>query len=103
MKHLVILSGAGMSAESGISTFRDSGGLWEKYDVDHDTVLQRRQTIENASFSRLRQHIHRRIKKLPAYMAGRVDGTQYAESMEIPTRRFYPERWGVSFYQANKG
>lgn len=32
-KHLVILSGAGMSAESGISTFRDSGGLWEKYDV----------------------------------------------------------------------
>ena len=33
MKHLVILSGAGMSAESGISTFRDSGGLWEKYDI----------------------------------------------------------------------
>lgn len=33
MKKLVILSGAGMSAESGISTFRDSGGLWENYDV----------------------------------------------------------------------
>jgi NAD-dependent deacetylase len=33
MKHLVFLSGAGMSAESGISTFRDSNGLWEKYDV----------------------------------------------------------------------
>jgi NAD-dependent deacetylase len=33
MKNLVVLSGAGMSAESGISTFRDSGGLWEKYDV----------------------------------------------------------------------
>lgn len=33
MKNLVIFSGAGMSAESGISTFRDSGGLWEKYDV----------------------------------------------------------------------
>ncbi|MDR2843600.1 MAG: NAD-dependent deacylase [Candidatus Symbiothrix sp.] len=33
MKHIVILSGAGMSAESGISTFRDSDGLWEKYDV----------------------------------------------------------------------
>ena len=32
-KKLVILTGAGMSAESGISTFRDSGGLWEKYDV----------------------------------------------------------------------
>lgn len=33
MKHLVVLSGAGMSAESGIRTFRDSGGLWEEYDV----------------------------------------------------------------------
>lgn len=30
---LVISTGAGMSAESGISTFRDAGGLWENYDV----------------------------------------------------------------------
>ena len=34
MKTLVILTGAGMSAESGISTFRDSGGLWEKYHIE---------------------------------------------------------------------
>jgi NAD-dependent deacetylase len=33
MKLLVILTGAGMSSESGIKTFRDSGGLWEEYDV----------------------------------------------------------------------
>lgn len=33
MKRLVVLSGAGISAESGIATFRDSGGLWEGYDV----------------------------------------------------------------------
>lgn len=33
MKKLVILTGAGMSAESGIRTFRDMGGLWEEYDV----------------------------------------------------------------------
>lgn len=32
-KKLVISTGAGMSAESGISTFRDSGGLWEQYPV----------------------------------------------------------------------
>lgn len=32
-KKLVISTGAGVSAESGISTFRDSGGLWEQYDV----------------------------------------------------------------------
>jgi NAD-dependent protein deacetylase/lipoamidase len=33
MKHIVILTGAGMSAESGLKTFRDSGGLWEGYDI----------------------------------------------------------------------
>ena len=33
MAKVVILSGAGISAESGISTFRDSGGLWEQYDI----------------------------------------------------------------------
>lgn len=32
-KHLVILTGAGISAESGLKTFRDSDGLWEGYDV----------------------------------------------------------------------
>jgi NAD-dependent deacetylase len=33
MKKIVVLSGAGMSAESGISTFRDSNGLWENHDI----------------------------------------------------------------------
>lgn len=33
MKKAMILSGAGLSAESGLKTFRDSGGLWENYDV----------------------------------------------------------------------
>ncbi|MHC1703507.1 MAG: NAD-dependent deacetylase [Tenuifilaceae bacterium] len=32
-KKLVVLTGAGISAESGIRTFRDMGGLWEEYDV----------------------------------------------------------------------
>ncbi|HJH60402.1 MAG TPA: NAD-dependent deacylase [Bacteroidetes bacterium] len=34
MKKVVILTGSGMSAESGISTFRDAGGLWEQYPVE---------------------------------------------------------------------
>ena len=34
MKRIVFLTGAGMSAESGISTFRDSDGLWENYSVE---------------------------------------------------------------------
>ena len=34
MKRIVVLTGAGISAESGISTFRDSDGLWEQYRVE---------------------------------------------------------------------
>lgn len=34
MQKVVVLTGAGISAESGISTFRDSGGLWEGHDVN---------------------------------------------------------------------
>lgn len=33
-KHVVVLSGAGMSAESGLKTFRDAGGLWEGHRVE---------------------------------------------------------------------
>lgn len=33
MKHIVVLSGAGISAESGIKTFRDADGLWEGVDI----------------------------------------------------------------------
>lgn len=33
MKHIVVLTGAGISAESGIKTFRDADGLWEGHDI----------------------------------------------------------------------
>ena len=43
-QQLVVLTGAGVSAESGFATFRDSGGLWEQYDVNevasHDGWLR---------------------------------------------------------------
>ncbi len=62
MKHLVVLTGAGMSEESGLKTFRDQGGLWEEYNItdvasyngwlkDKDLVLrfynERRRQLEN--------------------------------------------------------
>lgn len=34
MSKILFFSGAGLSADSGLSTFRDSGGLWDKYDID---------------------------------------------------------------------
>ena len=34
MKRVVVLSGAGISAESGLKTFRDSDGLWENYRIE---------------------------------------------------------------------
>lgn len=39
-KKIVVLTGAGVSAESGISTFRDSGGLWENYKVEDVACIE---------------------------------------------------------------
>ncbi|MFT6338025.1 MAG: NAD-dependent deacetylase [Saprospiraceae bacterium] len=65
-KKIVVLTGAGISAESGINTFRDAGGLWEGHDVmqvaspqgwakDMDLVLNfynlRRQQLNEVTFN----------------------------------------------------
>ena len=47
MKNLVVLSGAGMSAESGISTFRDAGGLWDRYPVEQVATPKAMRVIPN--------------------------------------------------------
>ena len=39
-KSLVVLTGAGVSAESGLGTFRDNGGLWDKYDVNEVASIE---------------------------------------------------------------
>jgi NAD-dependent SIR2 family protein deacetylase len=43
-KKLVVLTGAGISAESGIKTFRDSDGLWEGHNVQDVTTRRLEQT-----------------------------------------------------------
>ncbi|MEO6149853.1 MAG: NAD-dependent deacylase [Mucilaginibacter sp.] len=40
MKHIVVLTGAGISAESGLKTFRDSDGLWEGYNIEEVATPQ---------------------------------------------------------------
>lgn len=58
-KKVVILTGAGISAESGISTFRDSDGLWEQYRVEdvatHDAYLRNPELVLNFYNERRRQ------------------------------------------------
>ena len=40
MKNLVILTGAGMSVESGLSTFRGAGGMWDKYPIEKVATIE---------------------------------------------------------------
>lgn len=56
-KRLVVLSGAGISAESGLSTFRDAGGLWEGYDINEVATIEgwRRNPNQVLDFYNLRR------------------------------------------------
>jgi NAD-dependent deacetylase len=60
MKKIVVLTGAGMSAESGISTFRDAGGLWENYpvaDVATPEGYRRDPLLVTNFYNGLRKHL----------------------------------------------
>ncbi len=59
-KNLIIFSGAGVSAESGLKTFRDQGGLWEEYrieDVATPEAWERDQAIVNEFYNRRRKQV----------------------------------------------
>lgn len=64
MKNLVVLSGAGISAESGIKTFRDMGGIWEEYDV---TEVASPEAWENNPELVMRFYNERRKKLIEAF------------------------------------
>lgn len=83
MRHVVFLSGAGISAESGIKTFRDAGGLWEEYDVmevcSAEAFRRRRQFVLEFYNKRRRDladklpnAAHRMIARLQKAFPGRV-------------------------------
>ena len=60
-RKLVVLSGAGMSAESGLSTFRDNDGLWEKhsvYDVATPEAWKRDQELVLEFYNQRRRQLH---------------------------------------------
>ena len=70
-KKLVVFSGAGMSAESGISTFRDSGGLWEEHSIEEvatpEAFARDPEKVLNFYNMRVRQLLE--VEPNPAHLA----------------------------------
>ena len=77
-KSVVVLTGAGISAESGISTFRDSDGLWEQYRVEdvatHEAYVRNPELVLDFYNERRRQLFsvspnegHRQLVRLEEY------------------------------------
>ena len=67
MKHIVFLTGAGMSVESGFKTFRGNDGLWENYPVDqvasHEGWLTNPTLVTNF-YNMLRRKLDRKSTRL---------------------------------------
>ena len=83
MKKVMILSGAGLSAESGIRTFRDHDGLWEAYDVmqvcstqgweaDRDLVTRFYNDRRSELADKRPNRMHRAIAQLQQRYPGRI-------------------------------
>jgi len=70
-KKLVVFSGAGMSAESGIDTFRDSGGLWEKHKIEDVATPEAfsRNPQKVLDFYNMRLHQLRAVQPNEAHLA----------------------------------
>ncbi len=70
-KKLVILTGAGMSKESGIATFRDMGGMWEEYDISEVATPQaweKNQELVNKFYNERRKQLFE-VKENEAHIA----------------------------------
>jgi NAD-dependent deacetylase len=91
--NIVILTGAGISAESGISTFRDPDGLWAKYDVEEVATPQafaKNPTLVHEFYSLRRRGLatvtpnaaHRALAQLEAGLAGRSHVTVVTQNVD---------------------
>lgn len=69
--HVVVLTGAGLSAESGVSTFRDRDGIWAKYDVRDVATPEgfARNPVLVHGFYNMRRRLHAGIKPNAAHVA----------------------------------
>jgi NAD-dependent deacetylase len=68
---IFVLTGAGVSAESGLSTFRDKGGLWEQYNIEDVASLSgyERNPAKVLDFYNLRRNSHGDVAPNAAHMA----------------------------------
>lgn len=87
---IVILSGAGISAESGIQTFRDSGGLWEKQRVEDvatpEAFIRNPVLVQSFYNQRREQLISGDIKPNSAHLAlGRLED-EYPGKVQVITQ-----------------
>ena len=91
MNKLVVLTGAGMSAESGIRTFRDSDGLWEEYnvmDVCTPEAWQRDPELVNRFYNERRKQLYEaqpNSKKISMSGSSRKTLTTYTNVPEVLT------------------
>lgn len=89
MKKIVILTGAGMSAESGLKTFRDADGLWESYPVQqvasHEGWLRDPELVTKFYNERRRQLLDAQPNKghrLVAGLEGQYDVTVITQNVD---------------------
>lgn len=70
-RNIFVLTGAGVSAESGLSTFRDKGGLWEQYNIDEVASIQgyERDPAKVLAFYNMRRSRHGDISPNAAHLA----------------------------------
>ncbi len=86
MKNLVVITGAGISAESGLSTFRDAGGLWDNYPVmevaSHDGFMRNPALIHNF-YNGLR---HKLLKACPSGAHTMIAGLEKQYNVNVITQ-----------------
>jgi NAD-dependent deacetylase len=68
---IFVLTGAGVSADSGLSTFRDPEGLWQRYPIEEVATIQgyERNPARVLEFYNLRRSMHGAVKPNPAHIA----------------------------------
>ena len=68
---IFVLTGAGVSAESGLSTFRDKGGLWDQYKIEEVASIEgyQRDPAKVLEFYNMRRSMHGDVAPNPAHVA----------------------------------